>query len=119
MADANQEVAAGRKDARSKLRQSSRTKKLSAAMRVVDEETRKIVMQNRIDALEADNLFESNYLVDEEEVDDKGDVNDGGYAAEYVVEEADESEDISQDGETNNNGPSASKLKARKAEKNK
>ena len=38
-----------------------RTKKLSAAMRIVDEETRKIVMQNRIDALEADNLYESNF----------------------------------------------------------
>ena len=28
-------------------------------MRIVDEETRKIVQQNRIDALEADNLFDT------------------------------------------------------------
>jgi hypothetical protein len=28
-------------------------------MRIVDEETRKLVQQNRIDALEADNLFEN------------------------------------------------------------
>ncbi len=34
-------------------------KKLSAAMRTVDEETRRIVMQNRIDALENDNLFKN------------------------------------------------------------
>lgn len=35
-------------------------------MRIVDEETRKIVMQNRIDALEADNLFENLNNLDEE-----------------------------------------------------
>lgn len=54
------------------VRTSSRTKKLSAAMRVVDEETRKIVMQNRIDALEADNLFDSNYLIEDEDDEDVG-----------------------------------------------
>ena len=54
------------------VRTSSRTKKLSAAMRVVDEETRKIVMQNRIDALEADNLFDSNYLIEDEGDEDVG-----------------------------------------------
>ena len=42
------------------------SQKLSAAMRIVDEETRKIVMQNRIDALEADNLFENIHNPDEE-----------------------------------------------------
>ena len=42
----------------SKLRQSSRTKKLSTAMRVVDEETRRIVQKNRLDALEGDHLFD-------------------------------------------------------------
>lgn len=70
-------------------------------MRVVDEETRKMVMQNRIDALEADNLFESNFLVeDPDDVDIEqgtGAKKDGGYAAEYVLDEAEESEDISED----------------------
>ena len=78
-----------------------RTKKLSAAMRVVDEETRKMVMQNRIDALEADNLFESNFLVeDPDDIDVEAGTSankDGGYAAEYVVDEDEESEDISED----------------------
>ena len=36
-----------------------RVKKLSAAMRIVDDETRRIVMENRIDALENDRLFET------------------------------------------------------------
>ena len=40
-----------------KKRTSSRRKKLSAAMRIVDAETRKAVMQARIDGLEGDNLF--------------------------------------------------------------
>ena len=40
-----------------KKRTSSRVKKLSAAMRIVDAETRKAVMQARIDGLEGDNLF--------------------------------------------------------------
>ena len=66
-------------------------------MRVVDEETRKLVMQNRIDALEADNLFESNFLVEEEDPDDEAGEKDGGYAGEYVVEDAEESEDLSQE----------------------
>lgn len=43
----------------SKVRHSGRVKKLSAAMRIVDEETRRIVMQNRIDALENDKIFET------------------------------------------------------------
>jgi len=37
----------------------ARTKKLSSSMRIVDEETRRIVQQNRIDALEGDNLFDN------------------------------------------------------------
>ena len=40
-----------------KLRSSKRVKKFSAAMRVVDVETRKVVMKARIDGLEGDNLF--------------------------------------------------------------
>jgi hypothetical protein len=50
-----------------KLRSSARSKKLSSSMRIVDEETRKIVQQNRIDALEADNIFDNNF---KEEGDD-------------------------------------------------
>ena len=96
-------------------------------MRIVDEETRKLVMQNRIDALEADNLFESNYL--EEELDDDGDDDGNGGAGEsasnrrrdggdYVVEEAEESEDISDDPD-GNVAASDSKLKAKRKEKGK
>ena len=59
-------------------------------MRVVDEETRKLVMQNRIDALEGDNLFDSNFLMNEEVEDDNE--RDAG---EYVVEEAEQSEAFS------------------------
>jgi len=62
-------------------------------MRVVDEETRKLVMQNRIDALEADNLFESNFLIEEEDPDDEVGGQKGGYAGEYVVEDAEEESD--------------------------
>lgn len=80
---------------------SDRTKKLSAAMRVVDEETRKQVMQNRIDALEGDNLFDSNFFVDDPDGLDDSDGDNGGkgggYAAEYVVEDEEESEEISDD----------------------
>ena len=47
-------------------RSSSRAKKLSAAMRVVDEETRKVIQQNRIDALEGDNLFDNLKMGDED-----------------------------------------------------
>ena len=64
-------------------------KKLSAAMRIVDEETRRIVMQNRIDALEADNLFDNNFMdqdAENEVLEDGVDGKDGGYAGEYVVE---------------------------------
>ena len=41
-----------------KLRVSQRAKKLSNAMRVVDEETRRFVQKNRLDALEGDRLFD-------------------------------------------------------------
>ena len=98
-------------------------------MRIVDEETRKLVMQNRIDALEADNLFENNYLEQEELDDDGDDEGNGGGAGEsasnrrrdggagdYVVEEADESEDISDDPD-GNVVASDSKLKAKRKEK--
>ena len=69
-----------------------RTKKLSAAMRIVDEETRKIVMQNRIDALEADNLYESNFqdpdLLDEDGAEGAAiGKKDAGYSGDYVVED--------------------------------
>lgn len=73
-------------------------------MRIVDEETRQLVMRNRIDALEADNLFENFNNPDEEadldaEVSRKKagrDDND-----EFVVEdqEIEESEDISDSNE--------------------
>ena len=68
-------------------------------MRIVDEETRRVVMQNRIDALEADNLFDNNFMDQEEEegLEDGADGKDGGYAGEYVVEQADESEEIVSD----------------------
>jgi hypothetical protein len=73
-------------------------KKLSAAMRTVDEETRRIVMQNRIDALEADNLFQNIHNPDEEaELDDeisrkKGVKDNEEFIPEEVEQE--ESEDI-------------------------
>ena len=61
-----------------KLRQSSRTKKLSTAMRVVDEETRRIVQKNRLDALEGDHLFdEYNYGGLDQEENNYIDVNEG------------------------------------------
>ena len=50
-------------------RSSSRAKKLSAAMRVVDEETRRVIQQNRIDALEGDNLFDNLKNMDGEDGD--------------------------------------------------
>ena len=40
------------------IRQSSRAKKLSSAMRVVDSETRKIVQRKRLNKLEGDNLLD-------------------------------------------------------------
>lgn len=40
------------------IRQSSRAKKLSSAMRVVDNETRKIVLKKRLNKLEGDNLLD-------------------------------------------------------------
>ena len=49
------------------LRQSSRAKKLSVAMRTVDAETRRIVMKNRLDALEGDRLFDE-YIPEQEDV---------------------------------------------------
>ena len=67
-------------------------------MRTVDEETRRIVMQNRIDALEADNLFQNINNPDEEaeldaEISRKKGVKDN---EEFVPEEVEqeESEDI-------------------------
>ena len=64
------------RDHKTTRRSSSRAKKLSAAMRVVDEETRRVIQQNRIDALEADNLFE-NLKAD---ADGEGDDEDGDAA---------------------------------------
>ena len=88
-------------------------------MRIVDEETRRLVMQSRIDALEADNLFENNFMP--EEPDDDGDEGDGKRrdAGEYLVEEADESEDISDDADSNAAAgvPLQSKLKSKRKEK--
>ena len=69
-------------------------------MRIVDEETRRIVMQNRIDALEADNLFDNNFMdqdAENEGLENGADGKDGGYAGEYVVEQEEESEDILSD----------------------
>ena len=91
-------------------------------MRIVDDETRKLVMQNRIDALEGDNLFESNFLTEDpdgdKDSDDHGEggakARDGGYTAEYVVEEAEESEEISDDAEAGE-----SKVKTKRKEKTK
>ena len=40
------------------IRQSSRAKKLSSAMRVVDNETSKIVLKKRLNKLEGDNLLD-------------------------------------------------------------
>ena len=67
-------------------------------MRTVDEETRRIVMQNRIDALEADNLFQNINNPDEEaeldaEISRKKGIKDN---EEFVPEEVEqeESEDI-------------------------
>ena len=57
-------------------RSSSRAKKLSAAMRVVDEETRRVIQQNRIDALEGDNLFENLKADEDEDAEDDGDAAD-------------------------------------------
>lgn len=87
-------------------------------MRIVDEQTRKLVMQNRIDALEGDNLFDSNFLLEDPDgLDDPdgvgADNKDGGYAGEYVVEEEDESEDISDDGM----GLDKSKVKSKRKDK--
>ena len=61
-------------------------------MRIVDEETRRIVMQNRIDALEADNLFDNLNDPDEEaELDAEKSRKKGsatrGDNDEFVVEE--------------------------------
>ena len=67
-------------------------------MRTVDEETRRLVMQNRIDALEADNLFQNINNPDEEaeldaEISRKKGVKDN---EEFIPEEVEqeESEDI-------------------------
>ena len=88
-------------------------------MRIVDEETRRLVMQNRIDALEADNLYENHLLDPEDELDDDvcgegGRKRDGGYSGEYVVEEEEESEDISEDGDALKTTAEINKAKANK-----
>ena len=49
-------------------------------------------MQNRIDGLEADNLFDNNFMDQDAEnqaIEDEAKGADGGYAGEYVVEQAD------------------------------
>jgi hypothetical protein len=61
-------------------------------MRIVDDETRRIVMQNRIDALEADNLFDNLNDPDEEaeldaEVSRKKGSATRGDNDEFVVED--------------------------------
>lgn len=80
-------------------------------------------MQNRIDALEADNLFDSNFLVedpDDVDIEQGPGVNkDGGYAAEYVVDEVDESEDISGDEDVPQMPDSKAKAKRKEKEKKK
>ena len=40
------------------IRQSSRAKKLSSAMKKVDEETRQFALKKRLDKLEGDKLFD-------------------------------------------------------------
>ena len=45
-------------------------------MRVVDEETRRVIQQNRIDALEGDNLFENLRAEEDEGAEDDGDAAD-------------------------------------------
>ena len=93
-------------------------------MRIVDEATRRIVMQNRIDALEADNLFDNNFMdqdAENEGLEDAADGKDGGYAGEYVVEQEEESEDILSDadasGEDKQKPQKATGSKAKRVEK--
>ena len=69
-----------------KLRQSGRIKKLSAVMRIVDEETRRIVMENRLDALENDKLFEKFRAADDQLVADEDSNSD---QAEFVPSDPD------------------------------
>lgn len=83
-------------------------------MRIVDEETRRVVMQNRIDALEADNLFDNNFMDQDAEdggLEDGADGKDGGYAGEYVVEQADDSEEIVSDADASGDGDAANQEK--------
>ena len=83
-------------------------------MRIVDEETRRVVMQNRIDALEADNLFDNNFMdqdAEDEGLEDGADGKDGGYAGEYVVEQADDSEEILSDADASGEGDAADQEK--------
>jgi len=61
-------------------------------MRIVDEETRRIVMQNRIDALEEDNLFdnirnEEEEILAEEQNELLGSKRGKGVGGEYVVDD--------------------------------
>ena len=64
----------------SKTRSSTRTKKLSKSMKVVDAETRRQVMKDRLDALEGDTLFDT---MKENEAGDQG-------LEEYVLNENDD-----------------------------
>ncbi len=57
-------------------------------MRVVDEETRRVIQQNRIDALEADNLFD-NLRMEEEDEEGNDDVWD-----DYPMSGSDQDENI-------------------------
>ena len=88
-------------------------------MRIVDELTRKMVMQNRIDALEADNLFDTNFLTEDpddlEDGEEEGAHKEGGYNGEYMVEDQEDSEDISDDADAPQMPDS--KAKAKRTEK--
>lgn len=83
-------------DQETKVRQSSRTKKFSVAFQSVDEETRKLVMKNRLDALENDHLFdELNYGTSAFPEDE----NEGS-EQDWKSEKASESEDIVSDADS-------------------
>ena len=63
------------------VRQSSRTKKLSSAMRRVDEETRQMVLRKRLDKLEGDRLFDEIMYGVSAADDDEGWLGDGAGGA--------------------------------------
>ncbi len=67
-------------------------------MRIVDEETRRIVMQNRIDSLEGDKLFQTYKEHEQDDLDVDSQVNDA--AAEFVPEaSSSSSSELDSDGE--------------------